>query len=179
MPYDSSELLRLATRLEAAAKVADAKAEQHTIKRELDLAHREKNRADEGRHFASVCKHFASKAKSKQKQVSFSPPSWEELIEFRNEKLIGWPDEDVRQWFNHFNSNGWLVSGKAGMKSWKHAAENGFLRWKKSNTQTELKLAEATGERVGWREFVKKMGKPYVKWKYAPDWMRTEFRKEK
>lgn len=41
------------------------------------------------------------------------------------------PSEEAEKFFNHYESNGWLVGGKAEMKNWQAAARNWILNTKK------------------------------------------------
>lgn len=53
-------------------------------------------------------------------------PTLEEAIAFGAE--ISMSRERVESWFDHFQSNGWKVSGRAPMKDWKAALRNGNRR---------------------------------------------------
>ncbi len=59
----------------------------------------------------------------------FIPPSLEEAILFFKEKNK--TDLDAEKFFNHFESNGWLVGGKSKMKNWQAAARNWILNSEK------------------------------------------------
>ena len=51
--------------------------------------------------------------------------------------------DQAEQFYNHFESNGWLVGGKAKMKDWKAAARNWIKRSEKFNsTHTERSRSE-------------------------------------
>lgn len=43
------------------------------------------------------------------------------------------PSEEAEKFFNHYESNGWLVGGKSKMKNWQAAARNWLLNAKKFN----------------------------------------------
>ena len=43
------------------------------------------------------------------------------------------PSEEAEKFFNHYESNGWLVGGKSKMKNWQAAARNWLLNSKKFN----------------------------------------------
>lgn len=43
------------------------------------------------------------------------------------------PSEEAEKFFNHYESNGWLVGGKSKMKNWQAAARNWLLNTKKFN----------------------------------------------
>jgi len=53
------------------------------------------------------------------------PPDWELVMAFFKDKQI--PLVEAEKFFNHFQSNGWLVGGKSKMKDWKAAARNWIL----------------------------------------------------
>lgn len=56
------------------------------------------------------------------------PESWEAARDYAEE--IGMAEDDFEKWFDHFESNGWKVSGKAPMKDWHAALRNGHRRAK-------------------------------------------------
>ena len=43
---------------------------------------------------------------------------------------------DAQKFYNHFQSNGWLVGGKSKMKDWKAAARNWMLNSEKFKSKT-------------------------------------------
>jgi len=53
------------------------------------------------------------------------PPVWEEVLLFFKEKNNS--EIEAQKFYNHFQSNGWLVGGKSKMKDWKAAARNWML----------------------------------------------------
>ena len=53
------------------------------------------------------------------------PPDWELVMAFFKDKQI--PLVEAEKFYNHFQSNGWLVGGKSKMKDWKAAARNWIL----------------------------------------------------
>lgn len=57
-----------------------------------------------------------------KKNTSFHSPSIEEVKDFFKN------DVEAETFFNHFESNGWLVGGKAKMKNWQAAARNWIKR---------------------------------------------------
>ncbi|TRX01368.1 transcriptional regulator [Flavobacterium gawalongense] len=63
------------------------------------------------------------------------PPKWNDVIAFFQEKNT--PDIEAEKFFNHFQSNGWLVGGKSKMKDWKAAASNWILNTQKFNPITK------------------------------------------
>jgi hypothetical protein len=69
----------------------------------------------------------------KSKREIFISPSLEEAILFFKEKNK--TDLDAEKFFNHFESNGWLVGGKSKMKNWQAAARNWMLNSDKFQSQ--------------------------------------------
>ena len=64
--------------------------------------------------------------KQGNRKTAFSPPSIDEVKVFFLELKSS--QDQAEQFHNHFESNGWLVGGKAKMKSWKAAAQNWVKR---------------------------------------------------
>ena len=64
--------------------------------------------------------------KEKVKKNFFHPPQLSEVKDFFLE--IKSTQDQAEQFHNHFQSNGWLVGGKAKMKDWKAAAKNWVKR---------------------------------------------------
>jgi len=62
------------------------------------------------------------------------PPIFEEVILFFKEKNNS--EIEAQKFFNHFQSNGWLVGGKSKMKDWKAAARNWMLNANKFQPKT-------------------------------------------
>jgi hypothetical protein len=60
-----------------------------------------------------------------------SPPSINEILEFF--KKENYSEIEAQKFYNYFQSNGWLVGGKAKMKDWKAAARNWMLNAQKFN----------------------------------------------
>lgn len=71
------------------------------------------------------------------------PPDQESVKQFfktQNSTAV-----EAEKFYNHFESNGWLVGGKAKMKDWKAAARNWILNSKKFNpNKTDLKPKHLT-----------------------------------
>lgn len=68
-----------------------------------------------------------------QSTVSFKSPAFNEVQLFFSEKHA--PGEEAERFYNHYESNGWLVGGKAKMKNWQAAARNWLLNTKKFNVE--------------------------------------------
>ena len=62
------------------------------------------------------------------------PPEVSKVIVFFKEKKAS--EIDAEKFYNHFQSNGWLVGGKSKMKDWKAAARNWILNSEKFNNKT-------------------------------------------
>lgn len=72
--------------------------------------------------------------KLREKKEITIPPTWETaLAYFKEEK---WPLIEAEKFYNHFESNGWLVGGKSKMKDWKAAARNWQLNSAKFRVTT-------------------------------------------
>jgi len=67
----------------------------------------------------------AKKKLREKKGTEQIPPDWELVMAFFKDKQI--PLVEAEKFFNHFQSNGWLVGGKSKMKDWKAAARNWIL----------------------------------------------------
>lgn len=63
---------------------------------------------------------------SRMTKTKFSPPSIDEVKVFFLE--LKSTQDQAEQFHNHFESNGWLVGGKAKMKDWKAAVRNWIKR---------------------------------------------------
>ena len=66
-----------------------------------------------------------------QPTTKFCPPHISEVKMYFAEKDA--PSEEAEKFFNHYESNGWLVGGKSKMKNWQAAARNWLLNSKKFN----------------------------------------------
>ena len=70
-------------------------------------------------------------ANNHQPTTKFCPPNISEIKMYFAEKDA--PSEEAEKFFNHYESNGWLVGGKSKMKNWQAAARNWLLNSKKFN----------------------------------------------
>jgi hypothetical protein len=59
------------------------------------------------------------------------PPNQNEVKEYFTTQ--DYPSIEGEKFYNYFQSNGWLVGGKAKMKDWKAAADNWIINAKKFN----------------------------------------------
>ena len=66
-----------------------------------------------------------------QPSTKFCPPHISEVKMYFAEKEAS--QEEAEKFFNHYESNGWLVGGKSKMKNWQAAARNWLLNSKKFN----------------------------------------------
>ncbi|MFT3919191.1 hypothetical protein [Cloacibacterium sp.] len=66
-----------------------------------------------------------------QPTTNFHPPHISEIQMYFAEKEAS--QEEAEKFFNHYESNGWLVGGKSKMKNWQAAARNWLLNSKKFN----------------------------------------------
>lgn len=64
-------------------------------------------------------------------ESQFKKPHISEIKMYFAEKEAS--PEEAEKFFNHYESNGWLVGGKSKMKNWQAAARNWFLNSKKFN----------------------------------------------
>jgi hypothetical protein len=63
--------------------------------------------------------------KKENELVQRIPPDLEDVVDFF--KKLDKPFIEAEKFYNHFQSNGWLVGGKSPMKDWKAAARNWML----------------------------------------------------
>ena len=75
-----------------------------------------------------------SKKTSPSKRKRFVPPELKEVKTFFHENKSSY--QVAEMFFNHFESNGWKVAGKAPMKKWKAAARNWIMRDEKYQAQS-------------------------------------------
>jgi hypothetical protein len=62
------------------------------------------------------------------------PPILEDILPFFKEKNNS--EIEAQKFYNHFQSNGWLVGGKSKMKDWRAAARNWMLNANKFQSKT-------------------------------------------
>ncbi len=74
-----------------------------------------------------------------QPSTKFSPPHISEIKMYFAEKEA--PTEEAEKFFNHYESNGWLVGGKSKMKNWQAAARNWLMNSKKFNSLSVIQSA--------------------------------------
>jgi hypothetical protein len=80
---------------------------------------------------------FDNKKRLRQKKenelVQRIPPDLEDVVDFF--KKQDKPFIEAEKFYNHFQSNGWLVGGKSPMKDWKAAARNWIINADKFNNK--------------------------------------------
>jgi hypothetical protein len=96
---------------------------------------------------------FLQKKRNEETHPSGSiPPPLEHVKIYFDEK--NFPAVEAEKFFNYFESNGWLVGGRAKMKDWKASARNWILNIPKfapkpkpsGNSQTNLNQSKNYGE---------------------------------
>lgn len=75
----------------------------------------------------------SSTKKSATKKKKFTPPELDEVKTYFKEKKSTSKQADM--FFNHFESTGWVVGGRASMKNWKAAARNWITRSEEYHSQ--------------------------------------------
>ncbi|RFC53249.1 transcriptional regulator [Brumimicrobium aurantiacum] len=76
-----------------------------------------------------------SKKTSPTKRKKFVPPELKEVKTFFHENKSSY--QVAEMFFNHFESNGWMVGGRSKMKNWKAAARNWISRNEQYQTQNQ------------------------------------------
>jgi hypothetical protein len=87
---------------------------------------------------------FDQPQKEEKKRSVFIKPEIDEVKAFFQEKNK--TDLDAEKFFNHFESNGWLVGGKSKMKNWQAAARNWILNSEKFNERSSSPSRGKTGK---------------------------------
>ncbi|QIG89334.1 transcriptional regulator [Chryseobacterium sp. POL2] len=75
-----------------------------------------------------------------QPTTNFCPPHIPEIQMYFAEKEASL--EEAEKFFNHYESNGWLVGGKSKMKNWQAAARNWLLNSKKFSSSSVIQSVE-------------------------------------
>lgn len=78
------------------------------------------------------------------------PPELPEVITFFESARF--PALEARRFFNHFESNGWKVGGKAPMKDWHAAARNWMLNYERFNRPVGVKVNIKPGREKDYGE---------------------------
>lgn len=90
--------------------------------------------------------HHGGKKKLSPISAPKIPPTFAEVKLFFEEKDI--PLSEAERFFDHYESNGWLVGGKSKMKNWEAAARNWLKNSKKFNDNLKPRcLSGAEGKR--------------------------------
>jgi hypothetical protein len=74
---------------------------------------------------------------------NFLPPSFDEVKLFFTEKKKS--ILDAEKFYNHFESNGWLVGGKSKMKNWHAAARNWIINSNNYEKKSQFKNSAGAG----------------------------------
>lgn len=105
---------------------------QHSNELVREYSHNQDNSKDNLVPFSgqqvvpSINNRNSKDSKQKTRKTAFSPPPLVEVkILFLELKST---HDQAEQFYNHFESNGWLVGGKAKMKDWRAAARNWVKR---------------------------------------------------
>lgn len=70
-------------------------------------------------------------AEGEKQKAHASKPTREQALAYGKE--IEMDEDDINGWFDHFESNGWKISGKTPMRDWQAALRNGKRRGIGSN----------------------------------------------
>jgi hypothetical protein len=179
--FDTAKLERVALALDRAADVAKAKMQQHLTHGEGADASKEATRSARMIGFAADVRE-AIKELTRRNRISHGQsnrPEWEEALAYAKE--IGFPEAQLRTWYDHFESNGWKV-GKARtpMKDWRAAIRNGKAGWIRDRSGTPAKSTmSATVDPPGWRDFLSGRKIPFVDFTSAMPYLRDDFRKQR
>ena len=100
----------------------------------LSPTHIEKNNHYGGRKNFPVILNEAKRSEESHyiKPAPKIPPTFAEVKLFFEEKDT--PLSEAERFFDHYESNGWLVGGKSKMKNWEAAARNWLKNSKKFNS---------------------------------------------
>ncbi|SFT47781.1 hypothetical protein SAMN05216474_0780 [Lishizhenia tianjinensis] len=90
-------------------------------------------------------KHLYREDDKKKRSKKFIKPSLDEVKNYFLEK--GSESTNAERFFNHFESNGWLVSGKSPMKDWKAAARNWMLNGQRFNKTEKANHLQTENEK--------------------------------
>lgn len=157
-----------------------AKLTRYEHQGEPDTVAKCRSRAEGHGRYAEICEAAAKALSLREKRGAFVPPALREVLAFAAE--LGWPPENAKGWYDHFESNGWKVSGKAPMADWQAAARNGFRRWQREEgkAQRVLTLAAKDTDPPGWQEFLaahpdEKAQCRHKEHRYAPERVQRAF----
>ena len=100
--------------------------------------HTKPNKQEKANSFRRTSPEREVQKGERQRKTAFSPPSLDEAKKFFLEAKS--THDQAEQFYNHFESNGWLVGGKAKMKNWKAAARNWIKRSSKFNPSQNDRL---------------------------------------
>lgn len=124
-------LQELVEQLVRAAEVCRTRSESHEHAGETVEAEKFRNRRLKNLASADAVRSVLKAAGPKKEAAKgkpFTPPSDADCVLYGEE--IGLPKSEAMRFHDHFQSNGWKVSGKAPMKDWQSAMRNWMRSWK-------------------------------------------------
>lgn len=156
-----------------ALNAKDAESKANTLLHEGEIAQREAQERRRARHlkFTDALRDAIRRMKLTDRRKGFIPPALEDALEYAKE--IGLPKTETESWHDHFNSNGWKVSGKTIMLDWQASLRNALRRYAEKKGAETRTITSTDPER--WREFLKAMGLPAQQYRYAAAHRIAEF----
>lgn len=95
-----------------------------------------------GNDFPSASAYTSSSVQKEEKSTEKRrkiPPSIADAVEYG--KALGMTSEEVESWYDHFQSNGWKIAGKAPMKDWEASLRTGARIAKEKRITTKNVLS--------------------------------------
>lgn len=173
-------ILKLADLLDDKANVCGAEAILAQRSGEDPSTH--EKRAKSARFYAAACRTLVQECEGlekrlavRQKRGAFIPPTIEDAQKYGRE--IGLPVPEVTNFHDHFNSNGWKVSGKAPMACWKAAMRRWLATYRERNPVAP-KASQPIGDPEGWRDYLKAREIAYQPYLTMSACIRHDFREK-
>jgi hypothetical protein len=173
MTFDPKALERCAEWHEKMTALATAKSEEHRHAGELIDFEKQMSRAEGHSLYASSIRSALTLLKVRVKRGAFVPPTLQEALEYGRE--INFPKSEVEGWHDHFESNGWKVSGKTLMTDWKAALRNGKRMWQRNNPKAGVSNDPKHEDPEGWRKFLVANRLSYEPFKHASQVVKQRF----
>lgn len=173
MNFSIEDLESLANWLEKLSEVAKAKMSEFGQLGDKENVNRQADRAIKLGRYVDTCREAARRLRVRASRKQFTPPTLDDVLNLARE--VGWPTADAEEWYDHFQSNGWKVSGKTVMSDWRAAARNGFRRWQRNNTQRKVTKENIDPPR--WRYFLDQCKLPRQFHAHALQHIKDEFQK--
>ncbi len=85
--------------------------------------------------------------KQNKERETENAPTFEEVVFFFLEQKF--PESEAKKFYNHYQSNGWLVGGKSPMKDWKAASEKWMTNTEKFNAHEKHQRPDARQPKAG------------------------------